>query len=133
MLDLPWISSLRFNDPSSSLSLQSGLKLAKRETPTNTVPDKVPPFFETDMAHWREKFQKHIRERQQYKKVTMTNSEFYISPTRNSNANTHGTVSPPQRRVSRQSAETFCNIDFDCIGNTNYVLIFYLVNISINR
>ena len=48
----------------------------------------------------------------------MTTHEFNIS-TKNTNFASTSTITLPKRRLSRQSAEAFSNIDFNVIGNTN--------------
>lgn len=117
LFDMPWISSLRFVDPSDENSP------GKNKQSVATVPDKYPPFFDEDMMKWKQKFEKQRKERQEYKKMMGTTLEFNIT-TKNSNFFTT-TYKSPKRRMSRQSAETFGNIDFEIIGNTNNVRNYY--------
>eukprot|EP00347_Sterkiella_histriomuscorum_P018196 403346422 len=112
LMDMPWIQKLRFQDPSE----QMRLSMPKRPQET-TVPDKAPHFFENDMQKWHQKFEKSIKDRTSQKKFLQTTHEFNLT-TKNSNFQ-KSAYSLPKRRNSRQSAEAFTTIDFECIGNTN--------------
>ena len=59
-------------------------------------------------------------ERTAKKKFLQTTHDMFNLTTKNSNF--HKTIfSLPKRRMSRQSAEAFTNVDFECKGNTNDV------------
>lgn len=39
----------------------------------------------------------------------------------------------PKRRKSRQSTEAFLTVDFECMGNTNDVTIYIIIEIQFNH
>lgn len=113
---MPWISTLRF-DPSQTIP---------KFNSTGTVADRAPHFYEEDMDKWKRKFEKHIKEREKYKKnVTLTHEFNYT--TKNSNFN-KAPISLPKRRQSRQSTNIFTSLDFEVIGDTNPVSFFIDLN-----
>lgn len=82
---MPWIQSLRFVGPLPQV--QGKIKHH------GTVADKYPRFFDEDMQKWKHKFEKHIHERNQYKKLVQTTQEFNMT-TKNTNFMTATIKSP---------------------------------------
>ena len=77
------------------------------------------------MIKWKKKFEKHNNDRLKYKKFAMATHEFNMT-TKNSNFMS-SKMSAPKRMMSRQGANTFLNIDFNYIGNTNDVNNFNIL------
>ena len=77
------------------------------------------------------RFEKAINERNKYKKFMQTTHDFNLT-TKNSNFQ-KSIYTLPKRRMSRQSAETFNNIDFDCVGNTNEVKFNKINDLKVNH
>jgi hypothetical protein len=70
MFDKPWISSLRFIAPDDEDSRAKG---------SNASNGRPPAFFDDDLAKWRGKFEKSIKERNSFKTEMMKTQDFNIS------------------------------------------------------
>lgn len=122
----------------SNLPLVTTLREPKRysEKPLTTNP-QPPKFYDEEQEKWSSKFEKSIKDRQDFKKKFMKTQKLTIL---NSNDNLKKTYDPEQtlkgsytggqlipafsefrkvlkRRKSRQSTQMPCQVDFEYIGN----------------
>lgn len=82
---------------------------------TGLVSTEGPPsFFEKDLDKFQSKFQQAVSTRAAFKDTLNSLGQTTIVGTANQNATRIGA----RRRNSRQSANTFCNVDFNYTGNT---------------